>query len=165
MLPNPFKASDTKGEYQITATVTEEAILKMANYLVKQRLKKGRCISSPDQCISYLQTQLQNYEREVFGVIFLDQQHRIIAQEILFKGTINQASVHPREIVKSTLKHNAAAVILFHNHPSGCTTPSTSDDQLTNLIKNTLDLIEVRVLDHLILASSGHFSYANTGKL
>ena len=165
MLPSPFKTSDTKGEYKITKTLTEEDIFKMANYLVKKRLRKGRLVSSPQECANYLKTQLQQYEREVFGAIFLDQKHRIISQEILFYGTINQASVYPREIVKSSLKQNAAAVILFHNHPSGCTEPSFSDDQLTQHIKKTLDLIEVRVLDHLILGANGHFSYAKATKL
>ncbi|MBN2865014.1 MAG: DNA repair protein RadC [Thiotrichales bacterium] len=165
MLPSPFKASDTKGNYLVNETLTEEAIFKMANYLAKQRLKKGRSVSSPDTCVSYLQTQLQTLEREVFGVIFLDQQHRIITQETLFYGTINQASVYPREIVKSALNHNAAAVILFHNHPSGATDPSPADDQLTQQIKKTLDLIEVHVLDHLILGVNGHYSYAQTGKI
>lgn len=165
MLPSPFQASDTRGEYQVTQTLTEEAIFKMANYLVKQRLRKGRTVSSSDTCVSHLQSQLQTMEREVFGLLLLDQQHRIISQDILFTGTINQASVYPREIVKSALQNNAAAVILFHNHPSGCIQPSYADDQLTQQIKSTLALIEVRVLDHLILGTDGHYSYAQTGKL
>ncbi|MGC9386441.1 MAG: RadC family protein [Hydrogenovibrio sp.] len=165
MLPEPFKASDKSGIYQTQQPLNAEAIFKMANYLARQRLRKGRIINRPDECCLALQSILQETEHEVFGVIFLDQQHRIIAQDPMFRGTINQATVYTREIVKSALGHNAAAVILFHNHPSGRTDPSSSDDQLTQTIKKALDLIEVRVLDHLILGTEGHYSYAQNGKI
>lgn len=165
MLPEPFKASDKTGIYQTQQPLNAEAIFKMANYLARQRLRKGRIINRPDECFLALQTMLQETEHEVFGVIFLDQQHRIICHEKMFRGTINQATVYTREIVKSALAHNAAAVILFHNHPSGLTDPSASDDLLTQSIIKALDLVEVRVLDHLILGTEGHYSFAKKGKI
>jgi len=165
MLPKPFKAGDQPGNYITNQAIGEQDILNMAKYLARQRLRKGRTLCSPDACFDYLQTLLQELEHEVFGAIFLDQQHRIISHEILFRGTINQASVYPREIVKQILSVNAAAVILFHNHPSCHCQPSSADDQLTDQIKKTLMLIEVRMLDHIIIGNGEHYSYAKYGKI
>jgi DNA repair protein RadC len=161
MLPYPFKAFDTAGHYKLDAPVKSEDIVKMANYLSRQFLKKGTDLTSPERCFSYLQTILQDREHEVFGVIFLDQQNRVICFEEMFKGTLSQAIVYPREIAKLTLQFNAAAVILFHNHPSGIPTPSQSDISLTHKIKQTLSLIEVRTLDHVILGLEGYVSLAD----
>ena len=110
---------------------------------------------------------VKNYIRDAigcegFGVMFLDNKHRLIEFEILFTGTIDSATIHPREIVKQALKHNAAAVILCHNHPSGITTPSTSDIMITNKLKEALDLIDTRVLDHIIVGD-GCTSFAERG--
>lgn len=165
MLPSPFKAGDQPGSYQANRAIGEQDILNMAKYLARQRLRKGRTLSSPDACFDYLQMLLQDLEHEVFGVIYLDQQHRIISHEILFRGTINQATVYPREIIKQTLSVNAAAVILFHNHPSGHCQPSSADDQLTDQIQKTLKLIEVRMLDHIVFGQDKHYSYATYGKV
>lgn len=165
MLPKPFMAGDKAGEYTTETVLDAQAIFKMANYLARQQLKKGRAIGSPSDCFDALQALLQTYEHEVFGLIYLDQQHRIITHEILFRGTINQASVYPRELIKSALSHNAAAVILFHNHPSGKTEPSNADDLLTQQIKTAFEHIEIRILDHVIIGHSGHYSYAQSGKL
>ncbi|WP_321275943.1 RadC family protein [Thiomicrorhabdus indica] len=165
MLPSPFKAGDKAGYYKTEELLDNEAIFKMANYLARQQLKKGRAISSPSDCFAALQTLLQTLEHEVFGLVYLDQQHCIINHEILFRGTINQASVYPRELIKSALSHNAAAVILFHNHPSGCTKPSNADDQLTEQIKTAFEHIEIRVVDHVIVGHSDLFSYAQSGKI
>lgn len=133
----------------------------MANYLSKQFLKKGTDLTSPERCFAYLQTVLQDREFEVFGVIFLDQQNRVICFEELFRGTISEASVYPREIAKLTLQFNAAAVILFHNHPSGIPTPSQSDISLTQKIKEVLTLIDVRTLDHVVVGREGYSSGRN----
>ncbi|BBP45105.1 DNA repair protein RadC [Thiosulfatimonas sediminis] len=165
MLPHPFKAHDSQGHYQINQPVHSQDIIKMANYLTRQRLKKGTDLSSPEKSYDYLQTLLQNQEREVFGVILLDQQHRIIQYQELFQGTINQASVYPREIVKQALMNNAAAVILVHNHPSGDPTPSMADKQLTQIIKEALALVDIRTLDHLVVGHEGYRSLAKMGWL
>ena len=165
MLPSPFKAGDKAGYYETDEVLDTQAIFKMANYLARQKLKKGRAIGSPSDCFDALQTLLQSLEHEVFGLVYLDQQHCIINHEILFRGTINQASVYPREIVKQVLSHNAAAVILFHNHPSGCNEPSAADEQLTKQIKDVCELIDIRVLDHIIVSNSGHYSFAKSGNL
>jgi len=165
MLPYPFKAFDTQGHYQLSAPVNSDDILKMANYLTRQRLKKGTDLSSPESCFHYLQTLLQNEEREVFGVLLLDQQHRVIRYQELFQGTINQASVYSREVVKVALLNNAAAVILVHNHPSGDPNPSMADKSLTKAIEEALGLIDIRTLDHLVVASEGYRSLAQMGWL
>jgi DNA repair protein RadC len=163
MLPYPFKTAETNGAYRLDKPVTAAEILRMANYLAKQKLKKGASLSSPETCSSELQTLLQEREHEVFGVILLDQQHRIIRVEELFRGTINASAVYPREIAKQALLHNAAAVILFHNHPSGMPQTSESDRAITNTITQTLQLIDVRVLDHLIVGTEGFTSFAKLG--
>ncbi|WP_178863488.1 JAB domain-containing protein [Thiomicrorhabdus cannonii] len=148
MLPYPFKTAETNGAYRLDKPVTAAEILRMANYLAKQKLKKGASLSSPETCSSELKTLQQEREHEVFGVIFLDQQHRIIRVEEIFRGTIN-----------------AAAVILFHNHPSGMPQPSESDRAITKTIMQTLQLIDVRVLDHLIVGTEGFTSFAKQGLL
>lgn len=165
MLPKPFIAGDKAGEYKTNQVLDTKAIFKMANYLARQKLKKGRAISSPDDCFDALQTLLQNHEHDIFGLIYLDQQHRIINHEILFRGTVNEAKIYTRELIKSALSHNAAAVILFHNHPSGCNKPSLADDNLTKQIKSAFEHIEIRILDHVILSQNDHYSYSNNGKL
>lgn len=163
MIPAPFRADESTGLYVADKPVNAASILKMANYLAKQRLKKGAELSNPHQTYAYLQPLLQELEHEVFGVILMDQQHRIIRYEPLFRGTINQAQVYPREIVKLALSVNAAAVILFHNHPSGKPTPSESDKLITQTIKQALSLVDVRVIDHVIVGKEGFVSLAERG--
>ena len=165
MLPYPFKTAETNGSYRLEKPVTAAEILQMANYLAKQKLKKGTSLTSPETCSSHLQTILQEREHEVFGVIFLDQQHRIIRVEELFRGTINISAVYPREIVKQALLENAAATILFHNHPSGNLEPSPSDIEITKKVQDALSLIEVRVLDHLIVSNEGFTSLAKINQI
>jgi DNA repair protein RadC len=126
---------------------------------------KGGVMSSPDQCRAYLKLKLAGYPYEVFGVMFLDNRHRLIAFEEMFRGTIDGASVHPREVVRSALKHNAAAVVFAHNHPSGVTEPSQSDLRITARLKDALALVEVRVLDHLIVGEDDGVSLAERGLL
>ncbi len=165
MLPYPFKAFDTAGHYKLDAPVKSEDIVKMANYLSRQFLKKGTDLTSPERCFSYLPTILLDREHEVFGVIFLDQQNRVICFEELFRGTLSQASVYPREVVKLALQFNAAAVLLFHNHPSGWPVPSESDINLTQKIKEALKLLDIRTLDHVVVGREGYASLAQLNLL
>jgi DNA repair protein RadC len=136
-----------------------------AQALLAQRYRTGSpVLASPALTREFLQIHLGAYEHEIFGVLHLDSRHRLIAVENLFRGTINNASVHPREVVKAALTHNAAAVVLFHNHPSGLSEPSAADELITRRLKEALALIDVRVLDHLIVAES-IYSMAEHGLL
>jgi DNA repair protein RadC len=118
---------------------------------------------SPHTVRQYLQLQLGAKAHEVFAVMFLDSQHRLIAQEELFRGTLSQTSVYPREVVMRALNLNAAAVVLAHNHPSGSTEPSRADQTLTQTLKSALALIDVRVLDHFVVTSTQALSMAEQG--
>jgi len=130
-----------------------------------EQMTSGEVFSSPDVAKSWLCTRIGNLEHEVFWCLWMDSQHRLIVAEEMFRGTINQASVYPREIVKRALSVNAAAVILAHNHPSGLSDPSSADIQLTVNIKKALDLVEVRLLDHFVIANSVGVSFAERGLL
>lgn len=146
--------------------VSENEILYLAKEITAARLARaGPQISSSQLAGDFLTHLIGSNDREVFLVVFLDAQHKIIAHEELFQGTINVSPVFPREIVKRVLFHNAAAVILAHNHPSGNPTPSPNDQLVTTRVKEALALIETRVLDHLILAGSSWFSFADHGSL
>lgn len=127
----------------------------MAKRLVRRKLAKGRKITQPPQAFEHLQLLLQGYEYEVFSVLFLDSQHRVIRFEELFRGTIDAASVYLREVLKATLAYNAAAVILVHNHPSGDPEPSDADRRITQRQKEALGLRENRVLDHVVVGREG----------
>ena len=128
-------------------------VLDRAEALLAQRYRVGSpVLTSPALTREFLRVHLGGCEHEVFGVLHLDSRHRLIVAEDLFRGTISSASVHPREVVKATLKHNAAAVVLYHNHPSGLAEPSAADELITRRLKEALALIDVRVLDHLIVA-------------
>lgn len=140
-------------------------VLDRAQALLAQRYRAGSpVLTSPALTREFLRLHLGACEHEVFGVLHLDSRHRLIAVEDLFRGTINSSSVHPREVVKATLARNAAAVILYHNHPSGLTEPSAADELITRRLREALALIDVRVLDHLIIAES-IFSMAEHGLL
>ena len=141
-------------------------VLEMARRHFESGLTKGDAFTSPEQIAQYLHLYIGNANRESFAVLLLDQKHRLIELDILFTGTLNQASVHPREVVKATLEKNACAVVLAHNHPSGDPTPSKADIGLTERIQKALALIDVRVLDHIIIGDSGRFeSLAKSGKI
>jgi len=133
-------------------------------YLAAQ-LVRGDALASPGQTRDYLTAQLRGYEHEVFACLFLDNRHRVIRFEELFRGTIDGASVHPREVVKHALRHNAAAVILAHNHPSGVAEPSQADRALTRRLQDALGLVEVRVLDHFVIGDGVSTSFAERGLL
>jgi DNA repair protein RadC len=146
--------------------VNENEILRLAKEITAARLiRAGPQVSSSQLAGDFLSHLIGSNEREVFIIIFLDARHWIITYEELFQGTINCSAVYPREIVKRVLFHNAAAVILAHNHPSGDPAPSSNDHLVTARIKDALALIETRVLDHLILAGSKWVSFADEGLL
>lgn len=130
-----------------------------------EELRRECRLNSPGAVRDFLRLQFAGKEHEIFLVLFLDAQHRLIVAEALFRGTLTQTSVYPREVVKAALKHNAAAVILAHNHPSGVAEPSQSDESLTLSLKQTLALIDVRVLDHFVVAGSAITSLAEKGLL
>ena len=161
-----LKASEEPGVYIMDSPrVTEADILTMANQLCRQRLSKGKALSNPGTVKEYIRTLLQGYEHEVFVVVLLDTRCRVIGTHEMFRGTLNQASVYPREVIKLALKHNAASIIMTHNHPSGDPTPSTADIALTRCLKQALSLVDVRVLDHIIVGVDGCTSLAEEGKL
>ena len=146
--------------------VQMRAVLEMSRRHFESGLQKSDAFTSPELVAQYLSHELAHQTRERFGLLLLDQQHQLISFKILFEGTINQAEVHAREVVKSALEHNAAAVILTHNHPSGDPTPSTADIQLTNALSQALNLIEVRTLDHIIIGDKGRWhSFAQNSQM
>jgi DNA repair protein RadC len=160
-----IKAGETAGTYLIESPVTEADILLMAKQLASQRLRRGRQLTAPQDVFSHLQTLLEAYEYEVFALLMLDCKHRVIAFHELFRGTLDGASVYPREVVKIALEHNAAAMILVHNHPSGDPEPSQADRTLTHKLKDALDLVGVRTLDHIVVGHEGCVSLAEQGYL
>ena len=146
--------------------VNEQRIIRRAMRLLeKYQRQPGEQFLDTSCTKSWLQLHLRRQEREVFVVLYLDNQHRLLEHETLFLGTINSTEVHPREIVKSALRHNAAAVILAHNHPSGVAEPSRADRLITTNIVKTLDLVKVRVLDHFIIGAGDILSFAERGWL
>ena len=142
-----------------------QAALELARRALKEEISSRDALSSPRAVRDYLRLLLSGREQEVFVVLLLDAQHRVIASEELFHGTLTQTSVYPREVVKCALKHNAAAVIFAHNHPSGVAEPSHADEILTRSLKSALALVDVQVLDHFIIAGSSTTSFAERGLL
>jgi len=142
-----------------------QAALELARRALKEEISSRDALSSPRAVRDYLRLALAGREQEVFVVLLLDAQHRVIASEELFRGTLTQTSVYPREVVKCALKHNAAAVIFAHNHPSGVAEPSHADEILTRSLKAALALVDIQVLDHFIVAGSRTMSFAERGLL
>lgn len=140
-----------------------QAVLEMSRRALQEEMRSGDALNSPRAVREFLQLLLRARQQEVFIVIFLDAQHRAVASEELFQGTLTQTSVYPREVVKRALHHNAAAVIFAHNHPSGVAEPSQSDQLLTDALRQALQLVDVRVLDHFIVAGAGCLSFAEKG--
>jgi DNA repair protein RadC len=141
------------------------AVLELARRAMAQQLREREVFSSPDAVKHYLQLHLSRHAHEVFAVMFLDAQNRLIELEVLFRGTLTQTSVYPREIVIRALEHEAASVVLAHNHPSGTVQPSRADEALTHTLKAALALVDVRVLDHVIVAPGAALSMAERGLL
>ncbi|MEQ1621749.1 MAG: DNA repair protein RadC [Methylococcales bacterium] len=142
-----------------------QAVLEMARRHFKEVLQRGNALTSPEITRAYLSAQLRGYSYEVFACLFLDNQHRVIQLDELFRGTIDGASVYPREVVKKALHHNAAAVIFAHNHPSGVAEPSQADRHITDKLKQALALFDIRVLDHFIIGDGLPYSFAEHGLL
>ncbi|MCE3251198.1 MAG: hypothetical protein K0Q67_208 [Cellvibrio sp.] len=142
-----------------------QAVLEMGRRHLSATMKEGDLLSSPDLVRSYLSAQLRHQPREVFAVLFLDSQNRLIAYEELFFGTIDGASIYPREVVRRALAHNCASVILSHNHPSGVAEPSQADCRITRRLQESLELIDVRVIDHMVVGDSAVISFAERGLL
>ncbi len=142
-----------------------QAVLELARRALAEDLKAGVTLSSPTAVKQYLQLLLGNRGYESFAVLFLDVKNRLIASEELFRGTLTHTSVYPREVVKASLAQNAAAIILAHNHPSGSPEPSAADHTLTQALKQALALVDVRVLDHFIVAGRQVYSFAEHGQV
>ena len=142
-----------------------QAVLEMARRHLSASMQAGDLLSSPQLVRDYLRAQLRHRQRELFAVLWLDNQNRLIAYEELFQGTIDGASVYPREVVKQALARNAAAVILAHNHPSGVAEPSQADQRLTRRLQAALELVDIRVLDHLVVGEGEIVSFAERGLL
>ncbi len=141
------------------------AVLELARRCLGEQLRSGTPLNSPSAVRDYLRLALGSREHEVFLALFVDAQHRVLCAEELFRGTLTQTSVYPREVVKAALRANAAAVIFAHNHPSGVAQPSQADELLTRSLKDALALVEVKVLDHFIVAGRQTLSFAERGLL
>ena len=142
-----------------------QAVLEMAKRHIKEPLRRGDVLTSPQHTRNYLRIQLRKYPYEVFACLFLDSQNRIIEFEELFRGTIDGASIYPREVVRKALTVNSAAVIFAHNHPSGLCSPSAADKQITEKLRQALALLDIRVLDHIIIGDGEPYSFAENGLL
>jgi DNA repair protein RadC len=151
---------DVDGQYR---PAHADEVLQQARRVLSQRVRRGAVMSSPQAVKDYLRLQIGALEHEVFTVIFLDAQHRLIALKQMFRGTVTQTSVYPREVVKQAMALNAVAVVLAHNHPSGSAEPSRADEFLTQTLKTALALVDVRVLDHLVVAGADVCSFAERG--
>jgi len=140
-----------------------QAALELGRRVISQPLTRDSALASPEQVEQFLMRQFTRAQREHFGVLYLDTQHRVLNWEVLFSGTLNAAAVYPREVVKAALLQGAAAVILAHNHPSGLAEPSLADRQITERIQRALALVDIRVLDHLVIGTGVSVSFAQRG--
>lgn len=143
-----------------TQFIQLQATKEMTKRYLSQQMRATESISDPMLAVMYFQAELEDDEREIFMVLFLDNRHRLIKIEKLFYGTINQTAVYPREIVKVALKYNAAAIIVAHNHPSGSCEPSSADRALTKRIEAACNLVEIRLVDHIIVGKGDYFSFS-----
>lgn len=151
---------DSHGHY---LPATADQILEAARHVIEFKMQRGASFTSALEVRDFLRTKLAGFEHEVFAVLFLDTRHRLIDYAEMFHGTIDSASVYPREVVKEALRLNAAAVIISHNHPSGSPEPSAADRVLTQRLKEALALVDVRVLDHIIVAGNASVSFSERG--
>lgn len=140
-----------------------QAVLEMSRRHMAERLRSESVLESPVAVRNYLKALLRHEPHEIFGCLFLDSKHRVLGFEALFQGTIDNATVYPRQVVKRALEYNAAALILCHNHPSGSVEPSAADRKLTKLLQNALEAVDVRVLDHIIVGDGDPLSMAEYG--
>jgi DNA repair protein RadC len=143
----------------------KQSLMALALALLAEQHQPGEALSSPEQTRRYLRIRLADRKNEVFGCLFLDNRHRIIEVSELFQGTIDGASIHPRVVVQKALELNAAAMLFFHNHPSGVAEPSNADEAITRRLKEALALVDVRVLDHFVVTAGESVSFAERGLL
>lgn len=157
--------SDSQGNYTINkGTVSEDAIIEQAKFILSSRMKEVVFSATGVNSVKdYLVLNIAEKEHEVFGIMYLDSRHRLISDEIIFRGSINSAAIYPREVVKESLKKNAASIIVYHNHPSGQPEPSAADISITNRLATGLDIVEIRLLDHLIVGGDQVISFADKG--
>lgn len=165
MLHHKLIAGETPGTYRVTDVVTDDDLLTIAQAVARQKLAKGEAITDKQLAHQALQGLLQTRDREVFAALFLDNQHRILTYEEMFLGTLSAATVYPRDLVKRALHHNAAALMLVHNHPSGYPEPSRADIAITLRLQDALALVDVRILDHLVVGTEGVVSLVERGVL
>ncbi|ECC4968051.1 DNA repair protein RadC [Salmonella enterica] len=152
--------------FAATLPLAAQQTIREALTLLEHQLREpGATFTSTQAARDWLRLQLSTLEREEFVALFLDNQHRLIAHETLFTGTINHTQVHPREVVKAALKHNAAAVIVAHCHPSGLAEPGQTDRQITERLRQALNLVDIRLLDHLVVGGMDIVSFAERGWL
>ena len=156
-----LEIQEANGTYR---TASADEIIHAARSAINRRFRRGTALTSPADSRDFMKLRLAHLEHEVFAVLWLDNRHRVLGFEELFRGTIDGASVHPREVVKSALQKNAAACILAHNHPSGVSTASNADRAITRRLNDALSLVDVRVLDHIIVAEDC-LSFAEAGLL
>jgi DNA repair protein RadC len=159
--PKTCLVCDSEGRYH---NIPQDHILTAAQACIIERFQRGETLTSPQAAAKHLQVLIAGKDHEVFTVLWLDNRHRIIGHSDLFRGTVDGAAVYPREVVKDGLAHNAAAVILAHNHPSGIPEPSRADIDITNRLKEALALVDIRVLDHLVIGETT-VSFADRGLL
>jgi len=145
--------------------VSDEAVIRTALELLSRRISRGPLLASPRATRDYLRLRFADLQHEVFCLLYLDKRHRLIAFEELFRGTIDGASVHPREVVKAALRYNCAAIICAHNHPSSSAEPSQADEFITQRLKAALELVDIRLLDHLVVSAQDSVSLAERGVL
>ncbi|BDA19166.1 MULTISPECIES: RadC family protein [Aeromonas] len=162
MLHQKLIAGEEPGTYRVPGLVTDDDLLIIAQMIARQKLAKGVAITDKHLALQGL---LQARDREVFAALFLDNQHRILAYEELFLGTLSAATIYPRDVVKRVLHHNAAALMLVHNHPSGYPEPSSADIEITQRLQSALALVDIRTLDHLVVGTEGVVSLAERGHL
>jgi DNA repair protein RadC len=145
--------------------VEKQSVITLAMKVLAIKHRAGRSLSKPEETRNYLRLRLADYRNEVFGCLFLDNRNRIIAVRELFQGTIDGASVYPRVVVQQAMEVNAAAMVFFHNHPSGVAEPSHADEVITRRLKDALALVDVRVLDHFVVSAGESVSFAERGLL
>ena len=163
--PSPL-VREASGQYQVIGSVLSEAdILHEAEAIIERRFFRQAMITNSEDAIHFLQAKLACLDHEVFGALFLDNKHQVLCWEVLFTGTIDGCTIHPREVVKRALAHNAAAIIFAHPHPSGCAKASQADIRITERLKKALALVDVRVLDHIVIGGNKAYSMAEEGCL
>jgi DNA repair protein RadC len=162
---DPARRLWIRGEFNELRPATATEVIAASRRLMTRRVRRGAPLDSPSAVRDFLTTKLGALEHEVFAVLLLDTRHRLIEYVELFRGTIDGASVHPREVVKLALARNAAAIILAHPHPSGIPEPSAADELITQRLKESLGLVDIRVLDHLIIAGGEAVSLCERGLL